>query len=237
MKYALVTGSTKGIGYAISAKLIENGFFVYMNYANDDTAASSIRLDSDKYSIIKADLSSFSGIEALSGALFKQDNLSLDCIVLNAGTTCRNPFGKIGYDDWTNVINANITIPFFIVQELSQSIVDNGNIIFIGSDMGIYPHSVSVPYSVSKAATHMMALSLVKEFASHKIRVNAISPGFIDTQWQKEKPLWLKEKIADKIALRRFGTPEEVACLCMSVIENSYINGSVLSIDGGYNME
>jgi len=235
MKRALVTGSTKGIGLSIAEKLIECGYYVYMNYSNDDKSASSLNLDSGKHRIIKADVSTMQGVNILTELLQKEGNL--DCIVLNVGITCRKAFGQIEYDDWAQVMDANVNIPFLIVQALRNIISEHGSIIFTGSDMGIYPHSVSVPYSVSKAAVHMLARSLVKEFAGKKIRINAIAPGFIDTDWQKEKPEWLREKIEEKIALKRFGTPQEIAEACMFLIDNKYINGTVLSIDGGYDFE
>jgi len=131
-------------------------------------------------------------------------------------------------------MNTNVNIPFILLQYLSPIIATQGSIVFIGSDMGIYPHAVSAAYSVSKAAVHMLAKSLVKEFAERQIRVNALAPGFIDTEWQKEKPEWLRDNIESKTALKRFGTPAEVADACLSLIENSYINGAILQVDGGY---
>jgi len=237
MRYALVTGSTKGIGLAIASRLIDKGYFVYINYAGDDEAAAFLNLDGAKHKIVKADLAEISGMDLLIKEILKKDDIIFDCFVFNAGLTCREPFGQVGYDDWTRVMNANVNIPFFIVQKLRERLADNASIIFIGSDMGIYPHSVSIAYSVSKAACHMLAKSLVKEFAHRNIRVNAIAPGFIDTEWQKEKPDWLREKIENKIALKRFGTPAEVSDACMFLLENTYVNGAILQIDGGYNFE
>lgn len=236
MKRALITGSTKGIGLAIAEKLIQKGYFVYMNYAHDDEAAASIGLSGERHRLIKADVSTAAGADALAGAIL-QDACGLDCLILNAGATCRAPFGEISGEDWAQVMNANVNMPFFIVQKLRNLIRESGCVVFIGSDMGIYPHAVSIPYSVSKAAVHMLARSLVKEFAGRNIRVNALAPGFIDSDWQKEKPQWLREKIEGKIALRRFGLPEEVAEACMALIDGKYINGAVLRVDGGYDME
>jgi len=235
MKRALVTGSTKGIGLSISARLIACGYFVYMNYAHDDSTAAKIDFPADKHKIIKADLSIKNGADILITAL--SNDITIDCLVLNAGTTCRKPFEKIDYDDINEVMNTNVNIPFLICRKLYPHMVNHGSIIFIGSDMGIYPHAKSPVYSVSKAAAHMLAQSLVKEFAEKCVRINTISPGFIDTEWQQEKPEWLREKIENKIALKRFGKPEEVADACMFLIENTYTNGAVIQVNGGYNME
>ena len=237
MKHALVTGSTKGIGLAIASKLLDRGYYVYMNYAHDDAAARALSFPKEKSRIIKADLSTPEGAETLTDFILNESIGNLDCLVLNAGVTCREPFGQVGYDDWNAVMNANVNIPFLICQKLYPRIADFGAVVIIGSDMGVYPHAVSSAYSVSKAASHMLGRSLVKEFAARGIRINALAPGFIDTHWQKEKPRWLREKIEEKIALKRFGTPGEVADACMCLVENSYINGTVLQVDGGYSFE
>lgn len=100
--------------------------------------------------------------------------------------------------------------------------------------MGIYPHASSLAYAVSKAAIHQMAKELVKVFAQRRITVNAIAPGFVNTSWQNDKPKEQRERIESKIALGRFGYPEEIANLCMTIIDTPYINGSVLEINGGY---
>jgi 3-oxoacyl-[acyl-carrier protein] reductase len=236
VRYALVTGSTKGIGLAIASELVSRGYFIYMHYANDDKSAQSLKIPNDKYKIIKTDLSSPAGATVIAEHIIS-DGIRLDCVVLNAGMTCRKPFGETSYDEWNAVMNVNVSSSFLLCQKLYSHIVESGSIVLVGSDMGIHPHAVSGVYSVSKAASHMLARSLVKDFAKRRIRVNAIAPGFIDTEWQKEKPQELREKITRKIALKRFGTPEEVANACMFIVENSYMNGAVLQIDGGYDFE
>jgi len=182
---------------------------------------------------IQADVSTLDGVSILTSSVVKEVNL-LDVLILNAGATCRKSLVDIEYKDWQHVMDTNVNMPFFIVQQLKDYISEYGSIIFISSSLSLWPHAISLPYGVSKAAINMMAKSLVKEFAEKKIRVNVICPGFIDTEWQKEKSPSLRAKIEDKIALGRFGTPEEVADMCLSVVQNKYVNGSILSIDGGY---
>jgi len=226
MKYALVTGSTNGIGKAIGDKLEEHGYTVFRN---------GRKTDSRYRTYIPADLSTLEGVNTLADHLLKRVD-KLDVLVLNAGTTCRKPLPKITPNDWNLVMDTNVNMPFFLIQRLAGLLAENGSILFISSAMSIWPHAVSLPYGVSKAAVNMLARGLVKEFAGRKIRVNAVCPGFIDTQWQLAKPAWLKEKIEKKTALNRFGTPEEVSDMCISLITNTYINGAIVSIDGGYNM-
>lgn len=225
MKYALVTGSTDGIGKAIASLLAQNGYFVLSNGRNSQ----------NREHYIQADLSDIQGAKKLIYGVLEYTN-QLDCIVFNVGATCRKPFQDIEYKDWQNIMDTNVSIPFYLAQQLYQSIREDGNLIFIGSAMSLKPHATSIPYGVSKAAINMMAQCLAREFASKKVRVNVICPGFIDTEWQKEKPAWLRSKIEHKTALNRFGTPEEVAQLCLSVCQNSYINGAIISIDGGYDL-
>jgi 3-oxoacyl-[acyl-carrier protein] reductase len=226
MKYALVTGSARGIGYATAKKLTDNGYFVFTNGVN----GNGTDLPNTKH--VKADLSSVEGAETLLKAA---DGQALDCVVFNAGTTYNAPFGEIDIKEWQRVMNMHVNIPLYLSQKLN--IAENGSIVFIASAMAFHPHSVSLAYGVSKAAGLALGKNLVKEFACRKIRINVVCPGFIDTDWQKQKPDWLRTKIENKTALKRFGTPEEVADLVLSAVDNGFINGSVLTIDGGYDYE
>lgn len=226
MKYALVTGSSRGIGRVIADKLSGNGYIVFRNGRNELSECA-------RY--IKADLSTLEGVNSLAGAVLSQTE-ELHCLVLNAGVTCRKPFNEIEHGDWQAIMDTNVNMPFFLVQRLFEYIAENGSVIFISSALSLKPHAASIPYGVSKAAVNMLAQSLVKEFAPKKIRVNVICPGFIDTEWQREKPGWLREKIEGKTALKRFGTPGEIADMCLSLCKNTFINGAVVSVDGGYDM-
>ena len=237
MKYALVTGSTKGIGKQIALDLLKSGCFVFLNYANSSDTSDEVELEfsriSKNFTNIKADLSSFEGLECLLKSV-KGATEVLDYLILNAGVTDRTEFGKFTPKKWNHVIDANLTIPFFIVQGLSDLLNCDGRIIFIGALMGMLPHAVSIPYGVSKAGLHMLAKYLVKIFAGKRITVNVIAPGFVDTPWQITKEVDHRKRIESKIALGRFGLVSEISSTCMHLIENGYINGQVLVIDGGY---
>jgi len=237
MKYAIVTGSTKGIGKAIAVRLLEKGYFVILNYSKDDAAAELLKEEvkeyGDRYFVIKKTLSNYeSAMEFVE--VVKTITTNIDCIILNCGITDRSAFQDISKESWEHVMNTNLNVPFYLVQALEHMLSKGGNIIFIGSVLGIHPHASSLGYAVSKAAVHQMAKELVKVFAERGITVNAIAPGFVDTSWQKGKPEEQRKRIENKIALGRFGYPEEIANLCMTIIETPYINGSVLEINGGY---
>jgi len=233
MKYALVTGSSCGIGLAIAEKFLQNGCYVFINGRGDNP---QLPLPSERHHYVSADLSTLDGVSKLAEAVLAKTQ-KLDYLVLNAGVTCRKTLTEIEYSDWQTVMNTNVNMPFFLIQRLWGNITDGGAVTFISSAMSLKPHAVSIPYGVSKAAVNMLAQNLVKEFSPCGIRVNVICPGFIDTEWQKEKPQWLREKIESKIALKRFGTPEETADLCYALTRNSYINGAVVPMDGGYDYE
>ena len=235
MKYALVTSSTKGIGKSIAIELLKRGYYVFLNGRNN-IEIEDIKCFNDMYSIIEADLSDIENIDILVNHIKSKTNY-LDHVILNTGITCYKNFKEIEYTDWNKVLQTNLTIPFFILQNLSDMICDNGRIIFIGAILGMIPHGRSIPYSVSKAGLAMLSKSLVKVFKNRNITVNTIAPGFIDTNWHDNKNIDIINSIKSKIALSRFGVNEEVASTCMHIIDNQYINGEVIRIDGGYDFE
>lgn len=238
-EYAIITGSTKGIGKAIALHLALSGHHVIINYSSDDMAAKALEQEFTEkgitaYSIIKKDLSSPENVIS-----FVEECLNIhpvyDSLILNTGITDKTPFPQVEYDQFVKVMETNLMLPFLLVQQLRDAIIDNGSILFIGSSLGTYPHATSLSYGVSKAGLESLAKNLVKEFASRKIRVNIIAPGFVDTEWQKTKPAEIRASIEGKIALGRFSTPEEIADIALSILNNQYMNGALIPVDGGYN--
>lgn len=235
MNIVLVTGGTKGIGKAIVLKYLHQGCYAIITYSSDDETAELFQREldvnyKDKYEIIKADLSKIEEVKIMCN-IIRCKYRKIDYLILNAGATNRNSFSDMTIDEWNYVINVNLTMPFFIVQSLVDCIIKGGSILFIGAVMGIYPHAISIPYAVSKAGVHMLSRQLVKHLAPYKITVNTIAPGFVDTPWQKSKPLEQRIRIENKIALKRFALPEEITQLCWDISQNAY---SLLEIDGGY---
>jgi 3-oxoacyl-[acyl-carrier protein] reductase len=238
MKYAFVSGSTKGIGKAIGIKLLKEGYFVLFNYSNSEEASSALRKEleieyQDRFEILKADLSELQRVKEIGnqiGEILPQ----LDLLVFNTGLTDRSIYGEIEIDNWMKVFNANLNVPFFLMQELKDTMGSGSNIVFIGSMLGNIPHSVSLAYGVSKSAIHSLVQNMVKFLSKDQIRINAIAPGFVDTDWQKDKPDWLRDKIKGKIALNRFAEENEIAELCWHISNNQYLTGQVIQMDGGY---
>lgn len=222
LRYAVVTGATKGIGRAITQCLLQEGYHIIGNYAHDDAAAAEFLAASqvyqDRINLIKCDLSSYDAAFQLAASI-KAKAANIEVLVLNSATTDFTPFPEMTPRSWAKVLDTNLNAPAFLIQALGDAMADQtGRIILMGSyvGMGAYPHARSVSYGVSKAGVHALTRYLVKYYSPRGITVNCIAPGTIDTSWHDEK------------------TPEDVAELCMAIIRNQYINGSVINLDGGY---
>ena len=241
MKTVLITGGTKGIGKAVAHRLLKEGWNVIVTYFSDEDTAIATQKELSSLNsettivILKADCSKLSSINIIESYLVK-NNIHLDALLFNAGATDRSLFGEISPENWQYVFDVNVNFPTFLLQKISHHINNKAAIIFTGSLMGIHPHSVSLSYGVTKAAVHSLVKNLVKVFASRKIRVNAVAPGFVNTEWQQTKPADQKANINKKIALERFCEPSELSDAYWFLISNNYVNGEVLVVDGGYSM-
>ncbi|MDH6305618.1 3-oxoacyl-[acyl-carrier protein] reductase [Parabacteroides sp. PF5-5] len=237
-KHALITGGTKGIGKAIACSLGNAGYDLLLTYASDDDAArlaqENIRQATGaEVQVLKADITDMQSIDTIQSFLTKH-TIRLDALIFNAGLTCRDTFEEIKPTDWERVFFGNIHFPVFLLQRILSQINKGGSVVFTGSAMGIYPHSVSLAYGVTKSAVHALVKNLVKFLAPYQIRVNGVAPGFVDTEWQKTKPAEIRKNIENKIALERFCDPAELAEVYKTLVENSYFNGEIVVVDGGY---
>jgi 3-oxoacyl-[acyl-carrier protein] reductase len=238
MRKAIVTGATKGIGLAIAKMLLEEGYFVTVTYAADDDSAEEcarqLSLISGEYEVVKVDQADK---EQIRGFIrdYKSDRGNVDCLVCNAGATLREQLSDIDDDAWERVMQINVNSNVYMIRDLFDAFSPNSRIVFIGSMMGIYPHGTSLAYGVSKAAVHALAVNLVKCFEGTGTTVNAIAPGFVETQWQKDKPDQIRKNICAKTALNRFASVEEVADAVRFCIKNQFVNGSIIEVSGGYN--
>lgn len=237
MKTAIVTGGTRGIGKGIVLKLLKEGYFVYLSYSQDDSIIENLKIELNKispfFSIHKVNQACYGELSSFIKEI-KNKTKTVECIVCNAGTTIRKKFSEITNDEWEFTMNVNLNSNFYLIRDLMNNISNNSRIIFIGSMLAIQPHATSIAYGVSKAALHALAKNLVKEFEETGTTVNVIAPGFVETEWQKEKPQEIRKNIYSKTAIKRFATVEEISDAVLFCINNAYINGSILEINGGY---
>lgn len=237
-KFVLITGGTKGIGKAVAQVLAKSGFNLILTYGNDAASAQSVRSElTEKFDaevfVLQADITSEKSIDTIDAFLEEKD-IRLFSLVFNAGITSRTPFEQITPDDWERVFYANIHFPVFLLQRVLSKMETGGNVLFTGSLMGVHPHSVSLAYGVTKSAVHALVQNLVKFLAPYKIRVNAVAPGFVDTEWQKTKPTEIRRNIENKIAVKHFCEPNDLAEVYKLAVENNYLNGEIITVSGGY---
>ncbi|MDP9801225.1 3-oxoacyl-[acyl-carrier protein] reductase [Arcanobacterium wilhelmae] len=238
MEYALVTGGSKGIGYAVARMLASRGYSLLVTYGHDVARAMESKTlleeaGSPSVEMFEVDQTSPTAANDLVGLIGGRVS-ELCAVVLNAGVTLRENFGQIDPKHWEDVFAANIHFPTFFLQEIAPQLPKGASVVFTGSLMGVHPHGTSLAYGVTKSATHALVKNLVKFLSPFGVRVNGVAPGFVDTEWQKDKPAEIRASIESKTALGRFCTPEEVAGAYAFLLENPYMNGEILVIDGGY---
>lgn len=237
-KQALITGGTKGIGFAVAACLAAAGYDLVLTYATDSGQAEKACAElQQKYGAqaeaLQADITNPDSIGRIDGFLAEK-GIRLDALIFNAGLTCRDSFEALRPEDWERVFYANVHYPVFLLQRIIDRMEAGSAVVFTGSLMGIEPHAVSLAYGVTKSAVHALVRNLVKFLVPYQVRVNGVAPGFVDTEWQKTKPAEIRRNIERKVSLGRFCEPEEVAAVYKMLIENRYFNGEVVVVDGGY---
>ena len=236
MKNAIVTGATRGIGLATAEMLLQEGYHVTVTYAYDEDSVEPCkkRLNavSENFEILWVDQTSKQ--EMHDFAMKMREMGHIDCIVCNAGMTLRKNLKDIEEDAWERVMQMNVNSNVYLIRDLFDFIPHGSRIVFTGSLMGILPHSVSLSYGVTKAAVLALAKNLVKFFEGTDTTVNAIAPGFVETEWQKNKPQDIRNNIYNKTAIKRFADPQEIADAVRFCINNAFVNGSVIEVSGGY---
>lgn len=239
-KVVLVTGGTRGIGRAIVEQLASFGAMVVFTYTNSDRLAQDLeetcRTNGHKVEAIKADVRDYQTasalidqIETLHGPLFG--------LVNNAGITADKSAISMLAQDWENVISTNLSGAFFLTQAALQKMIHHreGKVIMMSSVSGLQASPGQANYSATKAGLIGLTRTLSHEMARFNIQVNAIAPGFIDTEMVQSMDESARKKIKSMIPARRMGSVEEVANCTQFLLSASanYITGHTLVIDGG----
>ena len=236
-KIAVVTGGTRGIGKAIVERLLKDGFSVVFTGRSQESAAKAMeRLPSGAVGHA-CDVSDATAVRALFDQVLK-DHGRIDVLVNNAGITRDGLVFRMKPEQWDEVLNTNLKGAFLCAQSAARPMMKNpegGRIINITSVIGLMGNAGQANYAASKAGLIGLTKSLAKEFASRKILVNAIAPGFIETDMTSVVSEDLKKQILSEIPLGHMGTPDQVASVCSFLAgpDSTYITGQVLTVDGG----
>ena len=239
MKYALITGGSRGIGRAVAMRLSRDGMPVIVNYVSNDAAAEEtkqmIENQGGVCELLKFDIADAVAVDA---ALQQWEESHPDdyiaVLVNNAGTRRDNLMIMMGDDDWHSVIDTPLNGFFYITRRVVKTMIRqrDGRIVNMASLSGLKGVPGQTNYSAAKAAIIGATKALAQEVAPRNITVNAIAPGFIETDMTKGLPV---DEIKNMIPTGRFGRPEEVAALAafLASDEAAYITGEVININGG----
>lgn len=239
MKYALVTGGSRGIGREICLQLAEMGYPVLINYTSNDEAANTtkslIEEKGGKAELLKFDVSDCEQVDdVLLGWMEKNPEAVIEVLVNNAGIRKDNLLMWMTNDDWKDVTEITMNGFFYVTRRLIKEMLTNryGRIVNVVSLSGIKGLPGQVNYSASKAGVIGATKALAQEVGKRNVTVNAVAPGYIHTDMTKDLD---EKKLKSLIPMDRFGTAEEVANLVCFLASKkaSYITGQTISINGG----
>jgi len=239
-KTAIITGASRGIGRTIAMTFARLGANVIINYSSNEKAAQQVANEAMSFGIkaevIKADVSNLGEVENLVKKVLNQFG-SIDILVNNAGITKDNLLLRMSEDDFDKVMNINLKGTFNFTKAVSKVMIKQkqGKIINISSIVGIIGNSGQSNYAAAKAGMIGFTKSIAKELGSRGINVNAIAPGFIETDMTSVLSEGIKEQFISAIPLKRAGKAEDVANVAVFLASeySDYVTGQVINIDGG----
>lgn len=239
-KVALITGATRGIGKQIAITLAKSGYDIALNYRTENEELNNTKKDIEDAGVkcfaVQGDVSKFEDCQRFVEEVISEFG-KIDVLVNNAGITKDMLLMRMKKEDFEQVIDTNLVGTFNVTKNVISHMMKAriGRIINISSVVGISGNAGQTNYSASKAGIIGFTKSLAKEVASRNINVNAVAPGFIETDMTGVLKDEIKEEIAKNIPLKRMGKAEDVANLVkfLASEESSYITGQVINVDGG----
>ena len=239
-KVALITGGTRGIGKEIAYTLAEENYDIIINYRTENEELMKLKKEIEQKRVrcllLKGDVSHFEDCKKLVEEAINRMN-HIDVLVNNAGITKDMLLMRMKPEDFNEVINVNLIGTFNMTKNVINYMMKErkGRIINVSSVVGISGNAGQTNYAASKAGIIGFTKSLAKEVASRNILVNAIAPGFIQTDMTNILKENVKDEIAKTIPLKRMGTAKDVANVVKFLVseDSSYITGQVIQVDGG----
>lgn len=240
---ALVTGASRGIGRAVALRLAAEGASVALNYRagreEAEAAAAEIEASGGSAAVVQGDVAAAEQAEALVGAAAEAMG-GLDILVNNAGLTRDNLLMRLSEEDWDAALNTNLKGAFLCAKAAIRPMLRQrfGRIVNMSSVVALTGNPGQANYAAAKAGLIGFTRTVAREVASRGVTVNALAPGFIETQMIDSIPDDLRAQILERIPLGRFGAPEDVAG-CVAFLcgdDGAYITGQTISIDGGLSL-
>lgn len=239
-RVALVTGASRGIGRAIASRLAQDGLAVVINYARSEAAAREVVemvvAAGGRASSVQADVAEFSQVEAMVERVLAEYG-RLDVLVNNAGITRDGLLMRMSEEDWDAVLDTNLKGAYACTRAALRGMLKrrHGRIINISSVAGLMGNAGQANYSASKAGLLGFTRAVAREVAGRNVTVNAVAPGYIETEIWSGVPEAAKAEFVKLIPMGRTGNPEEVAQVVSFLVSDasSYMTGQVLCVDGG----